>query len=69
MHEDSLGVYKVVQQLKAEPGARTMALDHKSHTIYTVTAKMGPPPAPTANNPHPYPTIVPNTFVMLMYKR
>jgi hypothetical protein len=62
-------VYKVVQQIKTEPGARTMALDKKSHNIYTVTAKMGPPPPPTAENPHPYPSIVPETFAMLIYKR
>jgi DNA-binding beta-propeller fold protein YncE len=69
VHEDLPGVYQVAQQLKTEPGARTMALDRRSHNIYTVAAKMGPPPAPTASNPHPYPTIVPNTFVMLIYKR
>jgi DNA-binding beta-propeller fold protein YncE len=69
VHEDSPGVYKAVQQIKTEPGARTMALDRKSHNVYTVTAKMGPPPAPTAENPHPYPSIVPETFAMLIYKR
>ncbi len=69
VHEDSPGVFKVAQQVKTEPGARTMALDRKSHTLYTVTAKMGPPPPPSAKNPHPFPSITPGTFTLLIYRR
>ena len=44
-----------------------MALDSKTHNVFTVTAKFGPPPAPTADNPHPRPSITPDTFVVLVF--
>ncbi len=69
VHEDSPGSYKAVQQIETEPGARTMTLDRKTHTVYTVTAKMGPPKPATPQNPHPWPSITPNTFAMLIYKK
>ena len=42
-----------------------MALDEKTHNVYVVTAKFGPPPPATADNPHPRRTILPDTFVVL----
>jgi hypothetical protein len=63
------GKFDAVQKIVTEPAARTMALDPANHNVYTVTAKMGPPPKPTAENPHPWPSIVPNTFVLLIYKK
>jgi hypothetical protein len=56
----------VVQNLATERGARTMTLDPKTHRIYLVTAKFGPPPAPTAAQPRPWPTVLPDTFVVLV---
>lgn len=64
--EDSPGKFSVVENAKTEPGARTMALDTKTHNVFTVTAKFGPPPAATADNPHPRRTIVPDTFEVLV---
>ena len=46
-----------------------MALDPKSHNVYTVTAQSGPPPQPTPKNPHPYPTIIPKMFTLLIFGR
>ena len=69
VQEDSPGAYHAVQQIKTEPGARTMALNSKSHTLYTVTAKMGPPKPATAKEPHPWPSITPGTFAILVYKK
>jgi len=46
-----------------------MALDPKTHEIYLVTAEFGPPPAPTPNMPRPFPTIVPDSFVVLVFGR
>ena len=43
-HEDSPDNYTVVQTITTQRGARTMALDTRSHNIYTVTAEFGPPP-------------------------
>jgi hypothetical protein len=42
-----------VQKLQTQKGAHTMALDTKTHIIYLSTAELKPPPAPTAENPHP----------------
>ncbi len=65
--EDSPDKYSVVEKVTTQAGARTMALDEKTHHLFTVTAKFGPPPAPTADNPHPRRTILPDTFVVLEY--
>jgi hypothetical protein len=46
-----------------------MALDTKNHNVYTVTAELGPAPAATPENPRPRPTIVPNTFTLLIFKQ
>jgi hypothetical protein len=46
-----------------------MALDSKTHNVYVVTAKFGPPPAATADNPHPRRSIVPDTFVVLVLSK
>ncbi len=64
--EESPGKFAVAENVKTEPGARTMALDEKTHNVFTVTAKFGPPPAPTADNPHPRRTILPDTFEVLV---
>jgi DNA-binding beta-propeller fold protein YncE len=64
--EDSPQKFSVVENVKTEPGARTMALDTKTHNVFTVTAKFGPPPAATADNPHPRRTILPDTFEVLV---
>lgn len=69
VHEDSPAKFSVAEDVATERGARTMALDPKTHEVYLVTADFGPPPAPTADNPHPRPTIVPNSFVVLVYGR
>lgn len=47
-------------------GARTMALDPKTHRVYLITAGFNPAPAPTAAQPHPRPTMIPGSFVVLV---
>jgi DNA-binding beta-propeller fold protein YncE len=69
VHEDSPDKYSVVENVPTQIGARTMELDLKSHEIYSDTAKFGPPPAPTAAHPHPFPTLVPGSFVVLVFGR
>lgn len=44
-HEDSPSLLKVVQTLKTRPGARTMALDPATHTIYLAATDYEPQPA------------------------
>jgi DNA-binding beta-propeller fold protein YncE len=60
------GAAEVVQSLTTQRGARTMALDEHSHRLFLVTASFGPPPAATAEHPHPRPAILPGTFRLLV---
>lgn len=64
--EDSPGKFSVAENVPTQSGARTMALDSKTHNVFVVTAKFGPPPAATADNPHPRRTILSDTFVVLV---
>jgi DNA-binding beta-propeller fold protein YncE len=64
--ETSPSQFTVVQNATTERGARTMAVDLKTHRVILVTAKFGPPPAPTAARPHPFPSIVPGSFHALV---
>jgi DNA-binding beta-propeller fold protein YncE len=69
VHEDSPDKFSVVENVPTQRGARTMALDPKAHEVFLVTADFGPPPVPTATNPRPFPTIVPDSFVVLVFGR
>jgi hypothetical protein len=50
VHEDCPDRFHVVSTATTKPGARTLALDRRTHSVYTVTADLGPPPPPTAND-------------------
>lgn len=66
--EDSPGKFSA-ENVPTERGARTLALDGKTHNVFVVTADFGPPPAATADNPHPRRSIVPDTFRVLVLGR
>ena len=66
VREESPDKFSVVENAPTQQGARTMALDSKTHNAFVVTAKFGPPPAATPDNPHPRRSIVPDTFVALV---
>lgn len=65
VQQKSADNYQPVQTLPTQRGARTLALDNATGTIYLVTAEFGPRPAPTAANPHPRPAMTPGSFVVL----
>lgn len=65
--EISADKFEVVQTVKTEPGARTIALDPKSHHVFVVTAQYGETPPATAENPNPRPKVIPGTFMILEY--
>ena len=67
MRELDQNSFEVTQTLATERGARTIALDTHTQDIYLVTAQFGPAPAATSENPHPRPSILPNTFMVLKY--
>jgi DNA-binding beta-propeller fold protein YncE len=64
-HEDSPEKLSVVQTLKTEPRARTMALDPKTHRIYLASAKFEAPPPDGGQRQRP--RIVPGSFKILVY--
>jgi DNA-binding beta-propeller fold protein YncE len=66
VREDSPDKFSAIQNVPTARGARTMALDPTTHQIFLVTAKFGPPPARTADQPHPRPAILPDTFELLV---
>jgi YVTN family beta-propeller protein len=69
VHENSPDSYTVLQTLPTKRGARTMALDETTGTLYTVTGDFGPRPAATAEHPHPHPSLLPGSFVVLVIQR
>jgi DNA-binding beta-propeller fold protein YncE len=60
------GAPEVSQSLTTLRGARTMALDERSHRIFLVTASFGRTPPATAAAPHPRPQVVPGSFRLLV---
>jgi len=67
--QDSPDHYSVLDSVKTQAGARTMALDSATGRVYLVSAEFGPPPAATAQQPRPRPTIVPDSFTVLVVGR
>lgn len=61
--------YPTTQSLPTQKGARTMEYDEASDRIYTVSAQYGPPAAPTAQNPRPRPSILPDSFTVIVIGR
>jgi YVTN family beta-propeller protein len=60
------GKYEVVENAPTQRGARTMAIDPKSHKVYLPTAQFGPAPTPTAQQPRPRPVAIPDSFTLVV---
>jgi len=67
IHEDSPDKFSVIETIPTQRGARTMAIDAKTHNVFLATAQFGPAPEPTPERPHPRPNIIPETFVILVF--
>jgi YVTN family beta-propeller protein len=64
IHEDSPDKYSLVQSVPTVKGARTMALDASSNTVYSVTAQYDPkPPSPGQRR-----AVLPGTFELLVVR-
>jgi YVTN family beta-propeller protein len=57
--------FKVLENFTTMPGARTLAVDVRTHHIYLPSAEFEPAPAPTTENPRPRRTMKPDTFAVL----
>jgi YVTN family beta-propeller protein len=58
---------RLVQTLNTERGARTIALDPKTHRIFLPTAQFQPAPSPSPGASPARPGIVSNTLKLLVY--
>jgi len=65
VRQDAPDRYTVVQTVPTQRGARTIALDERSHRVYTVSAEFGPAPAPTPEQPRPRRPLVPGSFTVI----
>lgn len=65
--EESPAKLSVVQTLKTERSARTMALDPATHRIYLPSAQFQPAPSPSPGASPTRPTMVPNSMKLLVY--
>jgi DNA-binding beta-propeller fold protein YncE len=66
-NEDNPNTLKVVQVLQTARGARTMALDPRTHKIYLAAADYEAPASPSPGQKPPRPKMVPNSFRILVY--
>ncbi len=66
---DAKNGYKTIETLATQKGARTMAYDSSTDRVYLVAAEYGARPEPTTANPHPRPTIVPDSFTVIVVGR
>jgi DNA-binding beta-propeller fold protein YncE len=57
--------FKVLENVITARGARTLAIDAKSHHIYLPSAEFNPSPAATSENPNPRPSIKPGSFYVM----
>ncbi len=68
-HEDSPDKYTLVEEVKTQAGARTMALDRRTGRVYLSVAQFGPRPEAKPGNPQPRPPMIPGTFSVLAFGR
>ena len=53
VHQDSADKYTVVATVATFAGAKTIAVDPKTHNVYLFQPERGPAPAPPAGSPPP----------------
>jgi DNA-binding beta-propeller fold protein YncE len=61
--------FPVLQTVVTVKGARTMAYDAMTGKAFLSAAKYGPAPAPTAATPHPWPSVLPGSFEIVVVSR
>ncbi|MEO8734326.1 MAG: YncE family protein [Flavobacteriales bacterium] len=57
--------FEVLATVPTQKGARTIAIDQRTHHLYLPTAQFGPKPAPTKEMPRPRPALIPGSFILL----
>lgn len=69
VHEDSPDKFSMVETVRTEFGAKTMALDPKTHNLLVDTSDFDSPGPATAKQPNPPRRARPGTFRLLIYGR
>ena len=67
--ENNANSFSVVETVKTQRGAKTIALNHTTHQLYLPTAEFGIKPQPTPQNPKPRAGIKPDSFTVLVVER
>ncbi|KFF15794.1 YncE family protein [Flavobacterium hydatis] len=67
--EDSKDAFSVLETVKTQKGARTIALNKTTGQLYMTTADYGKTPEATKENPNPRPAIMPDSFRVLVMKQ
>ncbi|MEO6883558.1 MAG: YncE family protein [Bacteroidia bacterium] len=65
VHEENPTTFSVIQTIKTKKGARTLAVDKKTHRIYLPTADFGAVPEQKVGEKRKRPNIKKNSFVLL----
>jgi YVTN family beta-propeller protein len=63
------GGWQVVENAATKRGARTMAIDEKTHYIYLPVAELGPTPKAIPGAAKPKAAVIPGTFEVLVMSR
>jgi len=66
VREPSPDKFEVAETVTTQRGARTMAIDPKTHNIYLPTAEFGPAPTPAPGGAKSRPPIIENSFTVLV---
>jgi hypothetical protein len=68
-HEDSPDKFSLVETVQTEFGAKTLALDPKTHNLFVDTSDFDSPGAAAGKQPNPQRKAKPGTFRLLIYGR
>lgn len=66
VQENGANAFSLVQTVRTQTGARTMAVDPKTHRLFLPSADFMPATPATAANPQPRRSIVPGSFRVLV---
>jgi len=66
-HQDTPDKYTLVESVKPQAGARTMALDKKTGRAYLSVAELGPRPPAAPGGQQPRAPMLPGTFSALVF--
>ena len=67
--EENAGVFAVINSVKTQKGARTIAINPRTNKLYLPTAEFGIKPESTPENPSPRASILPNSFKIIVLEK